>query len=262
VSRATLRRALERKDGSSTALVPLIWRHAFRLEQMPLDGLPVAVEDMARALRNVPSMYAVDAVTVGADGAHLATACWMAAQPSMSFDEALSAGGRRPLDPLPEPKSIPRACPIALLIEVGERLGSVLGEQAGLAFVLPDPEALASRLGVPDAVSWADRVLLEVVRSIGSIEPDLVLFSGKQARVPPRLANMCGFFQVEAVHLAESTAGARVLTGAELGADLAPLDELTWLLTTGTEVPETADPACVGPALLRLRHDLARRATG
>jgi hypothetical protein len=262
MSRSTLRHALERRDGSSTALVPLIWRHAFRLEQMPLDSLPVAVEDMARALRNVPSMYAVDAVTVGADGAHLATACWIAAQPSMSFDEAVAAAGRRPLGPLPEPKSITRAHPMALLIEVGERLGSVLGEQAGLAFVLPDPEALASLLGVPDAVSWADRVLTEVVRSIGSIEPDLVLFYGKQARVPPRLANMCGFFQIEAVHLAESTAGKRVVTGAELDHDLAPLDEPTWLLTTGTEVPETADPACVGPALLRLRHHSAGRTTG
>ena len=258
MSRSTLRRALERKDGSSTALVPLIWRHAFRLEQMAAGSLPMAAEDMARALRNVPLLYSVDAVTLGVDGAHLATACWMAAQPSLSIDEAWSGvRHRRRMEPVPDPKAVPAAEPMALLVDVTNRLRSVLGEQAGIAFVLPDPVALASLLGVPDAVSWANRVLIEVVRAVGSTEPELILFYGREARVQPCLANMCGFFQAEAFHLAESVSGKTVLTSAELGDDLAPLDEPTWLLTTGTEIPETADPTCLGPALLKLRQKLA-----
>jgi len=258
MSRSTLRRALELKDGSSTALVPLIWRHAFRLEQMAPGSLPMVAEDMARALRNVPLLYGVDAVTLGVDGAHLATACWTAAQPSLSIDDAWSAvRQRRPLEPVPDPKSVPAAEPMALLVEVADRLRSALGEQAGIAFALPDPAALASLLGVPDAVSWANRVLIEVVRAVGSTEPELVLFYGTEARVQPRLANMCGFFRTEAFHLAESVSGKTVLTSRELDDDLALSGEPTWLLTTGAEIPETADPACLGPALLKLRQKLA-----
>ena len=158
--------------------MPLIWRHAFRLEQMPPDVLPMSAEAMARALRNLPALYGVDAVTVGADGAHLATSCWMAGQPSASVEEAWHAVRSRPLDLLPEPQSVKAAPPMALLVEVTARLRSVLGEQAGIALVLPDPTSLAALLGVPDATSWASRVLIDIVRSVGPVEPELVLFAG------------------------------------------------------------------------------------
>ena len=184
LGRSTLRQAVKRRDGSSTALVPLIWRHAFRLEQMPPDVLPMSAEAMARALRNLPALYGVDAVTVGADGAHLATSCWMAGQPSASVEEAWHAVRSRPLDLLPEPQSVKAAPPMALLVEVTARLRSVLGEQAGIALVLPDPTSLAASLGVPDATSWASRVLIEIVRSVGPVEPELVLFAGPRGAGP------------------------------------------------------------------------------
>ncbi len=261
MSRATLRRALDLKDGSSTALVPLIWRHAFHLEQMRDVGLPMAAEAMARALRNLASLYEVDAVTVGADGAHLATACWTAAQPSLSSQDAWSAvRDRRPLDVLPEAKLVPASGPMAVLIDVAERLRFVLGERAGIAFVLPDAGELAASVGLPEAVSWANRVLVEAVRAVGPVEPELILLYGTEARVETRLANVCGFFRSDVLHLAENVPGKAALSPTEFSRASSSIDETTWLWTTGTEVPECADPASLASALLELRQTLADRA--
>lgn len=256
LGRSTLRQALKRRDGSLTALVPLIWRHAFRLEQMPADVLPMSAEAMARALRNLPALYGVDAITIGVDGAHLATSCWMAGQPSASTDEAWHAVRSRPLDLLPEPRSVKAAPPMALLVEVTARLRSVLGEQAGIALVLPDPTSLAASLGVPDATSWASRVLIEVIRSAGSVEPELFLFLGPEARVQPGIAGVCEFFGAQAVHLAAGAPGILVLAGTAPEADPAPPNEPVWLVTTAAEIPDSAEPACLGRALLKLRQTL------
>lgn len=256
LGRSTLRQAAKRRDGSSTALVPLIWRHAFRLEQMSLDVLPMSAEAMARALRNLPALYGVDAITIGADGAHLATSCWMAGRPSASVDEAWHAVRSRPLDVLPEPQSVKAAPPIALLVEVTGRLRSVLGEQAGIALVLPDPTSLAASLGVPDATSWASRVLIEIIRSAGSAEPELVLFLGPEARVRPGIAGVCEFFGAQAVHLAASGPGTVVLAPTPSGAEPALPNEPIWLVTTAAEIPDTAEPACLGHTLQELRRTL------
>lgn len=261
MSRATLRRALDQKDGSSTALVPLLWRHAFRLEQMSDAGLPMAAEAMARALRNLPLLYDVDAVTVGADGAHLATACWTAADPALSIEDAWTAvRERRRLDVVPEAKLVPAAAPMAVLIDVADRLRFVLGERVGIALVLPDAAELAASLGVPDAVSWANRVLVEAIRAVGSVEPELVLLYGAEARVDARLANVGRFFRSEVIHLAEDVPGKAALTTTELGRASTAIAETTWLLTTATEVPECADPANLASALLEVRQTLADRA--
>ena len=256
LGRSTLRQAVKRRDGSSTALVPLIWRHAFRLEQMPPDVLPMSAEAMARALRNLPALYGVDAVTVGADGAHLATSCWMAGQPSASVEEAWQAVRSRPLDLLPEPQSVKAAPPMALLVEVTARLRSVLGEQAGIALVLPDPTSLAASLGVPDATSWASRVLIEIIRSVGPAEPELVLFAGPEARVRPGLAGVCQFFGAQAVHLSAGGPGTLVLAATPSAAQPARPDEPVWLVTTAAEIPDTTEPARLGHTLGELRRTL------
>jgi hypothetical protein len=198
----------------------------------------------------------VDAITVGVDGAHLATSCWMAGQPSASIDEAWHAVRSRPLDLLPEPQRVKAAPPMMLLVEVTARLRAVLGEQAGIALVLPDPTSLAASLGVPDATSWAGRVLMEIIRSVGSVEPELVLFLGPEARVQPGIAGVCELFGAQAIHLAAAAPGTLVLTGTLSEADSAPTNERVWFVTTAAEIPDTTEPACLGRALLKLRQTL------
>ena len=131
-------------------------------------------------------------------------------------------------------KAVP---PMTLLVEVTARLRAVLGEQAGIALVLPDPTSLAASLGVPDATSWASRVLIEIIRSVGSVEPELVLFLGPEARVQPGIAGVCEFFGAQAVHLAAGAPGTLVLAGTASEADPAPPNEPVWLVTTAAEIP-------------------------
>ena len=66
--------ALTRRDGGVRALVPLIWRHAARLEQADPECLATDPDLATRALTAVARLYEVDAVTPFADGRLLAEA--------------------------------------------------------------------------------------------------------------------------------------------------------------------------------------------
>jgi hypothetical protein len=145
---------------------------------------------------------------------------------------------------------------MTLLVEVTARLRSGLGEQAGIALVLPDPTSLAGSLGVPDATAWASRVLSEIIRSVGSAEPELVLFAGPEARVRPGIAGVCEFFGAQAVHLAAGGPGTVVLAATPSGAEPVLPDEPIWLVTTAAEIPDTVEPACLGHTLGELRRTL------
>ena len=74
MGRQQLRAALAHRDASARAVVPLIWRHAARLEQVDPARHLVDVDATTRALTTVARLYPVDAVTVAADGRLLADA--------------------------------------------------------------------------------------------------------------------------------------------------------------------------------------------
>ena len=111
-------------------------------------------------------------------------------------------------------------------------------------------------LGVPDATSWASRVLIEIIRSVGSAEPELVLFAGPEARARPGIAGVCEFFGAQAVHLAAGGPGTVVLAPTASGAEPVLPDEPIWLVTTAAEIPDTVEPACLGHTLGELRRTL------
>lgn len=258
MGRSELLEAVRGRDGSTVAFVPQIWQHALHLEQIDVDVLPMEPESIARALRNMTALYGVDAVTLGADAAHLAVACYLATS-SMTPNEAWQAVQRQqPLEAVPDPRAVAAAEPVTVIVEVARRLRATLGDRAGIAVVIPDPTALAAQLGLPGSERWAERVTIEAIRSIGEVEPELVLVVGPETAVSPRLATVCEFFGAAVIHIGAAVAGVTVLDKIGEPAGLTDPEPGTWMLTTRSEVATNADPAVLRSALTTLRAALRR----
>jgi hypothetical protein len=255
LNRRRLREALRTRDGSAAAVVPLIWRHAARLEQVPEDRLVSDAETVARCLRNAQSLYDLDAVTLGADVRAVVTA-------------AASAAGHvadsSPPPELPAPARVVEAPALTVLREALRRLRPVLRERAGTAVVLPDPVLLAARVGVPQAIEWAGEVLLEAVRFFGAEEPDLFLLAGGSHPPAESLTRAGDFFGagLVAIGVPPSPGVAHISDRLFAGEDGEALEGLpesgVWLYTTPVEVDAAADPAHVKKRLAELRLALER----
>ncbi len=256
MSRTRLRRALSARDHADPAIVPLVERHAARLEQLSDAHWLGDAEAQARLHRNAQRLYDVDAVALGAEGTLPAVACWMAASAGLSVTkarEAVLAG--TPLPSLPQPASIADASNLAIVRDAIRRLRTVLAERAGIAIVLPDAAALAQQLGVPQATDWAGDVLTEVIRSLGVEEPDLLLLLGTEPTVDGTIESLAEFFGIAAVSIgAAAPAGAVILSAADFSA----LDEnrelsAGWFYTTASEIEPASDPQRVKSAIGLLR---------
>ena len=175
--------------------MPLLERHAARLEQVTDEQRLVDAEAQARLHRNAQRLYDLDAVALGAEGTLPAIASWLAA--SAGFDPTKARGavltGTR-LSSLPQPASVAEASNLVVVRDAMRRLRPVLGERAGIAIVLPDALGLAAQLGVPQATDWASDMLVEVIRFLGTEEPDLLLLLGTEPAVDGTIESLAEFF--------------------------------------------------------------------
>lgn len=230
MSRADLRRALEGQRTDPPVLLPLVGRHAARLEQVSDAAFRDDPEIQARALRNAQALYGYDAITVGAGGDGLATAAGEGA--------------------LPEP-AVLLAHP-GLGVEIGalERLRAVVGEKAALALVLPTPGRLREQLGERAPPSWCAGVVLGALRQAGPAEPDLVFWLGED---DPglRLGALCDHFGIRSVWPPALAGHAHLVGGAHLAQGTIETDGS--LCVTTSEIPPETEPAVLQRAIDRIK---------
>ena len=236
----------------------MIERHAGALEQVTPSMLLSDAEALARALRNAQALYGCDAVTIGAAGERVAAACWEAARPGLApaVSAAAVARGER-LDEVPPPASVVDSASLAVVRDAMARLRPVLGDQAGIAIVLPDASHLAALLGREANGDWASATLLEIVRLFGAEEPDLFLLVGNEHTLARPLVSMADFFGSSIVHVgAEEScqAGVAVLPGDDFASRAADLPALTWLVTSFMELDVNSDPKATREAIANLRR--------
>jgi hypothetical protein len=247
---------LSARDHADAAIVPLLERHAARLEQLSDAHWLGDAEAQARLHRNAQRLYDVDAVAIGAEGLIPAIASWITASPGLAAIKARDAVlAGTPLPSLLQPASVAEASNIAIVRDAIRRLRTVIAERAGIAIVLPDAAALAEQLGVPQATDWAGDVLTEVIRSLGAEEPDLLLLLGTEPIVDGTIESLAEFFGIAALSIgAAAPAGAVILSAADFSA----LDEnrelpAGWIYTTASEIEPASDPQRVKSAIGLLR---------
>ena len=257
MSRALLRSALESRDGSALAIAPMIERHAGVLEQVAPAMLLSDAEVLARALRNAQALYGCDAVTIGAGGERVAAACWEAVRPGLTpAASAIAIARRDQLDELPTPTSVGSGATLAVVRDAMVRLRPVLGDQAGIAIVLPDASRLTALLGGEARGEWASATLLETMRFLGAEEPDLFFMVGNEHTIARPLAAMADFFGSPIVHVCgedDCQPGVAVLHGDDFARSAADIPTGTWLVTSSTELDVDSDPKATREAIATVR---------
>jgi hypothetical protein len=229
-------RALAARDPGARLLVPLIWEHAARLEQVEPERLAEDADAAARALTTVARLYAVDAVTIRADGRLLA-------------DAVASAATARSL--APEAQEPPRADDVAsqpavtVAIELTRRLRAVLGSATGVVIIIPSPARLAAQARRPASEAWAASVLQATLRAFDAHQPDAWLVDAGglgPSAADGRVAAIAEHFDVPLI-VPESDAGVVRLDPGDPRHET--IGSGTWLVTTRGEVPPEADAATV-----------------
>ncbi len=256
MSRARLRRASPSRDHAEPAIVPLLERHAARLEQVTDEQRLSDAEAQARLHRNAQRLYDLDAVALGAEGTLPAIASWLAASPEFGLTNARGAVlARTRLASLPEPASLAEASNLVVVRDAMRRLRPVLAERAGIAIVLPDALSLAAQLGVPQATDWANDALIEVIRFLGAEEPDLLLLLGTEPAVDGRIESLAEFFGMTLVPIgAAAPADVVILSAADFCAfDASCAMPTGWLYTTGSELDPGSDPQRIKSVIGLLR---------
>jgi hypothetical protein len=135
------------------------------------------------------------------------------------------------------------------------RLRPVLAERAGIAIVLPDAQSLATQLGVPQATDWASDTLTEVIRFLGSEEPDLLLLLGTEPAVDGTIESLAEFFGMALVPIGTAApADVAILSAADFcSLDASSALPTGWLYTTGSEIDPASDPQRVKSVIGLLR---------
>ncbi len=236
--------------------MPLLERHAARLEQVTDEHRLVDAEAQARLHRNAQRLYDLDAVALGAEGVLPAIASWLAASPGLDVTKARDAVlTRTRLASLPQPASVAEASNLAVARDAIRRLRPVLAERAGIVVVLPDASGLAAQLGVPQATDWASDVLIEVIRFLGTEEPDLLLLLGTEPVVDGTIESLAEFFGIALVPIgAAAPAGVVILSAADFCAlDASCAVPTGWLYTTDAELDPASDPQRVKSVIGLLR---------
>jgi len=236
--------------------VPLLERHAARLEQVTDEQRLIDAEAQARLHRNAQRLYDLDAVALGAEGMLPAIASWLAASPGLDVTNARDAVlTRARLASLPQPASVAEAPNLAVVRDAMRRLRPVLAERAGIAVVFPDAPGLAAQLGVPQATDWASDVLIEVIRFLGAEEPDLLLLLGTEPAVDGTIESLAEFFGMALVPIgAAAPADVVILSAADFCAlDASCAVPTGWLYTTDAELDPASDPQRVKSVIGLLR---------
>jgi hypothetical protein len=116
--------------------------------------------------------------------------------------------------------------------------------------VLPDAARLAADVGKPAERPWATDVLMELIRALGTDEPEAFLLVGDDELAPP-LESIAEFFGAALIPLgAARPAGVIVQSPADL---LSVDPPAGWFYTTSAQIDPAADPQAVRAALERLR---------
>lgn len=260
----SLHEALQSRDGSQIAVVPRIQRHAAAIEQIPDLAVWTDPEAIARALRNVQSLYSLDAVTLG-DTYNVAVACRQASSPGLGPLEALTQSkDGTPLFELPSPESVITTPVLSVYLEACRRIQTVLGDRAGIAILLPDHQALRDQLASQDQSDWAQEVLIHIIRAFGPLEPDLFMFFGAASQISTRLRPTANHFGAAIVHVstAHTDTGVWCLSNATSEGSLtSPVDDTQqpWLITTLEEVEVGINPSELGKLLLYAREQKGQK---
>jgi hypothetical protein len=244
------------RDRAEPAIVPLLERHAARLEQITDEQRLIDAEAQARLHRNAQRLYDLDAVALGAEGTLPAIASWLAASPGFGVARARDAVlARTPFASLPQPASVAEASNLVVVRDAMRRLRPVLAERAGIAIVLPDAQSLATQLGVPQATDWASDTLTEVIRFLGSEEPDLLLLLGTEPAVDGTIESLAEFFGMALVPIGTAApADVAILSAADFcSLDASSALPTGWLYTTGSEIDPASDPQRVKSVIGLLR---------
>jgi hypothetical protein len=108
---------------------------------------------------------------------------------------------------------------------------------------------------VPQATDWASDVLIEVIRFLGTEEPDLLLLLATEPAVDGTIESLAEFFGMALVPIGAAAPADVVILSA---ADFCALDESLvvpsgWLYTTESELDPASDPQRVKSAISLLR---------
>jgi hypothetical protein len=249
VSRAHLRAALA-GERRRPVVLPLLTRHAAKLEQVPLARTLTSPDVAARALVNSQKLYGLDAV-LAAGPELVGLAARSAAAPGVPAPVLLQQHTRgERLTELPDPDELAAGDVIATAVAIVQRLRGLLGDRAGVGVPVPVAGALAADLGHPDEAAWAEQATGAVVRALGAEEPDVVVHLGPGAS-GGLVAGLCDFFGIALVEAHDDPESGVV---APAGEDFVDRDPATgWIHTTSSEVPADADPREVSRAVERIR---------
>jgi hypothetical protein len=245
MSRAQLTDAIRSRDGTVRALVPLIARHAARLEQMEPARLWDDPAAAAVCLGTVARLYPVDAVTPVVDVGLLVDAVRSAREDS--DDEGTMPSPDRVLEQ-PGPAAVPA---------IVRRMRPVLATATGIAVVMPSPSVLAASLGHVDA-GWASTLVMGWLRSFGPDQPDVFLELLPPDGTGPADAGVLAtadHFDVPIVPLSGGSSGVVALDQPAITGGDAHIPPGTWLVTTDREIDADADPSAVRSGLERLRAE-------
>lgn len=246
--RERLRRALERLDGREVIALPLIERHAARLEQVSAAQWTTQAQVQMQMHRCAQRLYDLDAVTIGGSTALLAAACWSAS--GREAPEAWQrAGSAERIEDLPDSGVIATSAVIECARDATRRLRAVLLASAGIVAVLPTARRLVEQVGRPDALDWAEEALAATTRALGPDEFDAIAFVGEDEELDPSLVGQLEFFGTPALLIGSGAAG---WTRVAALPDWAPKDG-AWLFATPAEVAEGTAPAEVRKAIDRVR---------
>jgi hypothetical protein len=138
------------------AVLPMLERHAARLEQLPAGATERDAGALFRALCAAQRLYALSAVTIGDGG-----------------NTMLRAARRHGVDATVEILHTPA---LQVVRDALLRLRAVLGQQAAVVVVLPSVSRLVTEGGM--RCDMASTSLLEAIRWFGETEPDGFVLTG------------------------------------------------------------------------------------
>lgn len=239
-------------DPTSPLILPLLERHAARVEQVTPAAMLTNPDTAARALLAAQRLYDLDVVIVGGALDLVALAARAAVAPNEPPPLARRHHERgEALPGLPDPDDLATTTPVTTATALLKRLRALLAHRAATALALPTAADLATSLGHPGETAWAEDACGAVLRTVGEVEPDAVLQAGAGGW-SPRLPTLCDYFGAALLRAGEtgSTPGV-VAPPGDAFPDLEP--GAGWIYTTRTEIPPDTNPKRLTTTITRLR---------
>jgi hypothetical protein len=219
MDRPAFRKLLADRAAEVPATVPMLERHAARLEQLAPGSAARDAEALARAMRAVHQLYRLTAVTVGDGGDALVDA---------------ARGGPGSADPA----HVLSAPAFAVPLDCFGRLRTVLREHAAIVVVLPAAARLVNEADMTPGAASA--LLIEAIRAFGAHEPDAFILTGHDDEPDPAHDALGAFYGAPVLRIGTWTSpGIAVRPDLQAG----PAEpERPYLIATPAEMRPELDP--------------------